>query len=618
MGPNPVESVRITGTPENPSFQGFAPDLAGVTIVATYRDGTSRTLSLNEVILEPEFVFGHLTEDALANDFTWVPNRNVQVWYGGVLSNTIVLPTVHGIVRTGMIVGGDDEIFNDDFFTNMMFFSGGDFRVHGANRMQQSYYVDEAPNFSSLTAEVLYSDGTTKEFYLSDMPFGAIQGVIHPLYTAGPYESGEGIFFITFGRNPHFNPNRDGLFVPVNVLPPPGDTRTNNRPTFVDPTTDNSADDWFIVGVDADGLPVWRQSHEAADPGVTVALRVPTIHHVTNLELTSTPDIASMFYWEGNSQFNWRNRAVAADATFRVTYSNATSRTFTLAQLEQMPEVWRNPINVPGFVGPETPRAAPGTWAARPFNVRPVGNPWFDPDPTVQFTYRGHRVNFPVTIYQVLARVDVESDWTGTLMIDLDDTGSWDNDRWVPGGAITRAQDLAALLTVRAVYVTRRSPVQEGHIYPVYNHALARENWNPDYTISGLPSDEVLIGVFAQSPDFDDRLRVNAPAGAPADYPRLGRTFTMNFGVLGDPGDSPDATAWGLIQEGNSAPSDPRETLVRNVQIWYGAPGSWLAFESDGTTPIDEENFDGSITNYGPAALTAVTGPISIMNRLDP
>jgi len=644
-GPNPVERIVISGTPENPSFQGFAPDLSGMTFTAIFRDGTSRNVPHSELLFEPEFVVG-ATGFAVDGRQTWTPNRAFTVRYGaGVEMFTLPASWVaHGIVRTeGWMPGvGTGEWGNNlvqflDMVSGVFDFSTG-FQVHGANRMQQTYYVDEAPNFRDLRAEVLYTDGTVKEFYLTDMPFGSVQGVVHPLYTAGPYASGEGVLFITFGRHPDFNPGLGARRLIDGSMDPNADV-INEAPlgvnwvevagNIVGARGISVPGTRFITGVNADGRPVSRAYAANADAGVTVALRIPTVHHVVRLE-HNNPELASMFYWEGNSFFHWRDRAVAANTVFTVSYSRVdgaadsfgSSRTFTLAELEQMPEVWRNPHDPSGqFADPEGFRAIPGMWRARPFNILPVDNPWYDNNPQIRFSYRGHRAYLPVTVYQELIRVEVNPDWgTGALPINFAEMGSWDNDRWIPGAAVTRAQDFAARLTVTAVYVTRRSPVQEGHIQPAFALALSNASWAADED-SGVPSEDVFIGRIGlnEGPSID-RLRVGDELYLPwftgTVGPRLGRTFTMNFGALsGDlPANHPArlaGTGWGVIDMEGPA-SDPIETHNFDIRIWYGVPGLWAQTDPD----LSEQNTDGHITNDGEVGSHTAIAPVSITTRL--
>ena len=671
--PNPVDRVIVTGTPENPSFQGFAPDLTGVTITAFYRDGTSRNVSLNEVLIEPEFVYGTIHSTlGPGGSPVWTPRDSVVVRYGGVAAETTVtLPTVYGITRVGFAVGGvtgTPDLLDGEFFANQPFFSGGEFWVHGAGQMRLERYVDEYPiNFDRLVAEVFFDDGgAPKRFYLSDMPQGSIQGVIVPHYDRGPTTSGSGTLFVTFGRHPSFNPGND---------------------------LDGEGN--FIVGVRENGTFILRNQEDSfspivypqlPDPGVTVALRLPTVHHVTNLEFVSAPELPGVFYWEQPNDWTlpnftrtvttalpaatpltlppefsnvasppvtsanwWRARARTADATFRVHYSNGSSRVADIRDLEQRPEVWRND-NVSGLTEQRGNQA--GTVESRPFRVAGVFNPWHDMDPVVTFYYRGWTAELPVRVYTTLNSVEVLSDWEGVRTINLAQVGRWDNDRWIEGDeAVSTAEDFANLLTVTATWSTNRGesttiPLAFRPNFAEAHGAIvgSREDFPGQPILDDdlpLPADFDIDATDANQTEatalllpaaadawrqaFGSPLGVNHPGRLPlAD---MGRTFSMDFGVAdtrrNPAGDWLYVEGWGQVNEIFVDATD-QDTLmgdVTRIRIWYYSPRSvWEAHRLlerralegiTGDTPyLVSRDFSGSVTNTGGGSRTAESGQV--------
>jgi hypothetical protein len=344
-----------------------------------------------------------------------------------------------------------------------------------------------------------------------------------------------------------------------------------------------------------------------------------------------------MWYWEGNGRLDWRNRAAAAGTRFRVSYSNGTIRQYTLQELEQKPEVWRNDNTVANFTGQAGNR--PGTRESRAFAIRGVRNPWHDDNPQIEFYYRGWRRALPVTVFAVLNNLTVDHEWTGPREINLRNVGRWDNDRWEEGTeTITNAVDFANTLTVTAHWVTRRTPVVEGPIVLTYNHDIARAASATDNTTHtrdsafwGSPSAASGIstpsGVFQPPPltggtppellndwwsifqaptawtlnTAPDAALVFPPPAVPPPPPpplpmgnlprtQIGRFYTMDFGAAsgsdhsglrpGNPALGVNTTnagvwanGWGIIAAA-SARRDIYEGEPTRIRIWYYTPRS--------------------------------------------
>jgi hypothetical protein len=585
--PNPVVELRVTGTPNGPSYQGLAPRLDGVTVTARYRDGSTRVVPLRETLIGPEFIYGTVP-GAGTGDWTWVPNRNVTVMYGGVTANYTIPASVrvYAIVRTSLTVTGDTTIFNDAFFTNQTFFSGGAFHIHGAGQMQQNYYVDERPNFDRLVAEIYYNDGEQpmRLNLARDIPAAALQGVIHPHYDATPTTSGTGTFFVTFARHPNYDPGR----APNSQIA-------------------DSAPGEIITGINEETGAFERLVRtQHACPGVTTALRLRNVHHVTNFEFVSPPAIAGVWYWDPNTTVAWRNRAVTADTTFRITYSNGTTRVATLRDLEQRPEVWRNDNDIANLTG--NLGTTPARAESRPFTITEIYNPWYDADPTIEFYYRGWRIAHPVTVYQILNRIDV-TEWETERVINFRNIGRWDNDRWIPGTEVVgTAQQFADLLTVAAIWTTRRSPVQEGRLVLNYRHALAQEyranDGNPD------PGPFVSISTLD---NWWNNFSAN-PTGVQRPLAEMGRIYTMNFGVTSAT-DAVPAQGWGLVMGGTPALNE--DTSVR-VDIFYYSPRSAWELQRaayEGRTAEDDRDYVGIVSNWAHGgALTPRSSVVRFLN----
>jgi hypothetical protein len=477
---------------------------------------------------------------------------------------------------------------------NEFFWSAEGFHMHGVNQMQDTYYVDEAPNFARLRGEAHFwvpntstpDAGPTRvvrEFGLPEAHrWGGIEGVIQPRYDGSPRTAtGTGIFFATLGRNPWFEADRtvtEQRGVGVGLITPSGEHPWRDR--------------WFNDRAIPGGT---NYNGMFPDPGLTALAPLAAVYHVHGIEFNRAPVVPPMFYWEPHlwSQVanaptrpinapvwtaheldaeEWIRLAHEQGVTFNVTYSNGRTYTRTLDFLLNAPDVWWNDYNdamqliapaergrarpfwVQGLIRDSAPRfeAADGTTLARHLARDPAG--WGENGAGAQeltFNYRGWSVSLPVVVWNHLDALNARAaDGSERLVVDMTFMAQ-DNDNIPVGGGAT-AVGFANRIIVEAVWSERSNPANTFTQVLTYNHTVSRRWSDADPT----------VGVPALNPDFED---ISAPVvpGLGLTNANVGRQFFMDFGEFAG-----TAGRWGhaFLTDNNN--------LNGNVTIWYASP--WI------------------------------------------
>jgi len=596
-------AIVFTGAAENPSFQGFPPDLTGFTFVVTYSDGSTRQITdVRELEIFPPVVVGWVNPVTEA----WVPHRHFEIrHHAAVAASTLVIPEalMRGLARDDLAVSEHNENF----------LSAQGFHVVGVARMQDTYYVDEQPNFARLDGEAhFWIPGTdvddqdrpqlpqrvVRDFYLADAyAWGGLEGVIQPRYDGTPRTAtGTGFKFITFGRNPWFEPGRTvgtqrQVGIDMDSANIPGAHYTVNNPNFF-PLRRT-----IPGGANYDGL--------IPDPGLTFTAPLREVYHVHGIEFAQAPSFGSVFYWEphlwartpltpNDDSATWVTRALQQGVSFRVTYSNGTVRTHSLQFLLDAPDVWWNENE-----NPDHALAEAETHLARPFRVLglirdsfpatvlPSGDPnarELARDPAgwgvngagaqeITFVYRGWPVSAPVTVWNNLVSLTVRSADGNAIVMNME-TGFQDNDN-IYAGPAANAQGFASRIIVEALFSELRDPTSTYTLTLTYNHAMSRLFSAGVTTGGGEPAiDPALASISDQSSLF-------GTGNAPLTAANIGRQFFMDFGIV-----ATQTCLWGGTHGAMVNPAGPGHVwppfgqaidpenngTSQVVTIWYATP----------------------------------------------
>jgi len=596
----------FTGEAVNPSYQGFPPDLTGFTFVVTYSDNSTREIrDVRELQIFPPVLVAWINPVTGGNpNFTAgevVPHRHFEVRYGAAVAGR---PLEIPASLTRLLIR-EDGMTGD--LHNEFFWSAEGFHMHGVNQMQDTYYVDDTPNFARLTGEAHFAVPSTtapggvgpirtvREFGLTEANrWGGIHGVIQPRYDATPRsETGTGVFFVTFARNPWFEAQRSV-----------GNQRVVSNGAH--PWRDRWFGDMTIPG----GV---NYNNMIPDPGLTALAPLREVYHVHGITFNQAPVIPAMFYWEPHlwSQLDtaparpvgadpwtaaqldaerWITLAHEQGVTFNVTYSNGRTYVRTLDFLMNAPDVWWNVYNDAGdliapadrsgarpfWVGGLIRDASPtfdhpdGTTLARNLARDPAG--WGPNGAGVQeltFNYRGWYVSQPIVVWNLLTNFVARiADGSDRLEVDMT-FAAQDNDN-IPADGGATAAGFANRIVVEATWVERSNPDNTNVVVLTYNNLVSRA-WRVDDTVVGLP---------ALEPNF---AYISAPITPLLGLTNanVGRTFFMDFGEIGVPG----RDAWGhaFLAENNN--------LNGNVTIWYASP--WVRGEPD--APADDGWIDDNL-----------------------
>jgi len=615
-------NITVSGAVENISYQGYPPDLTGFTFRVTYSDGKVQEFTdTRQFVIEPPIVTGWWRLNTAGTAVTWVPHQDYRVRYGA-RSVDVEIPAaqIRGLGRLGwnineVITGVPIE---PSVITNEYYLSSQGLHVHGSNRMKDTYYVDDLPDFSRLTAEAFYPHPTIagqitiKEF---DVPaaarWGGAQGVIQPLYNGAPSradDTGTGLFYVTFGRNPWFQP-RYALSGQASVT-------DGTHPSIP----------WGSVDYSIPGVARGRYNGLFPDSGLTSVMPLREVYHVTGLEFNSAPNFEPVFYWEphywyidmvtgasaigggnignvaslGEAQLTPRDRRSGATnretlewlrrsqgVSFDVTYSNGQTYNRSLDFMRNAPDVWFNP-HFAGVQVNHPNRAPTEEFEARPFWVRGLirGNvgvsynangvrTWRRPSgygvngegaQEVTFYYRGWQVSQPVTVWNRLDSLTVVSNSGQQINMDMALGQDNDNISGLPG----TAREFALMVTVTANYSQRGFPERVNPVELTYNHGLSVRNRFANAQLL-LPGDAAASASnYVGRPPLASFSDIGVATGV-GSIANLGRVYSMDFGAatssdLAITGTGTAANAWG------QAFNFQNNGTSNRVNIWYAAP----------------------------------------------
>jgi hypothetical protein len=238
--------MQVLSHPTEPSFQGLQANLEGLIVDVLYSDGTREVVSNVNHFLTIPFIMGA-----------------AQVASGG---STVQLMSTAGVA----------------FSTNVVlpavipFLAPAGAQITGANTMRQDYFVDEVFDFTGLTAEAVWVDGTVGEIPL---------GPWTPWAFEVDYDLANNV--------------------------------TNPR-VLID-----------LMGVGLDSNP---------NGGGVVTLALSNIFTVIDLEFAVEPNFPPFLYSDPDTLAAWRTRS--AGVVFRITYTNNATRNVSLEEAFAMNERW--------------------------------------------------------------------------------------------------------------------------------------------------------------------------------------------------------------------------------------------------------------------------------------
>jgi len=579
----------FTGEAENPSYQGFPPDLTGFTFVVSYNDGSSREIrDLRELQVFPPVLVAWIGE--VDGDVVRVPHRHFEIRYGAV---TTIRPLEIPASLTRMLIV-EETVDLEDGLHNEHFWSAQGFHMHGANQMQDTYYVDDTPNFARLTGEAHFAVPSTvapggvgpvrvvREFTLTEANrWGGIHGVIQPRYDATPRSAtGTGVFLATFARNPWFEAQR--IIGDQSAVTGTGTHAWRDR--WGNPRE-------IPGGVNYFGM--------FPDPGLTAVAPLRAVYHVHGITFNRAPVIPAMFYWEPHLRAqadeledraaldadHWTVLAHEQGVTFNVTYSNGRTYVRTLDFLMNAPDVWWNRYNdaedtvapadrggarpfwVGGLIRDSFPTFtnAEGVPLARNLARDPAGwGPNGAGAQEITFNYRGWSVSHPVVVWNQLVNFSARIADATVDRLEVDMTFAIQDNDNVPADGGATAAGFANRIVVEATWAERSNPENTFVQVLTYNNRASRE-WGQ----------EAALGEPALEPDFME-LGVPGTGFPGVNNTNIGRNFFMDFGEINDGSGDP----WGhaFFPENND--------LNGNVTIWYASP--WIGGAPVGGGWIDD------------------------------
>jgi hypothetical protein len=432
-GPEPY-GITITTQPTNVSYMGLPLDLTGIIVTVRYTDGTVAYVKDDfKFTTEPRWATGFYDDALVGSANPYTAMTNYTLYYSDpktnkVFQDTVRIPGVIPIYREDGSVKIDvptmvDPVTGKD--TGSAYVSGNVNLTGLATQGQKTMRVDDKPTFAGLTLEAWYRNRDAAGTYENSPP--AVKKVIPfslddmewrivPYYDNGN-ETGTGAIYVTLGRNYY---------------------------VYTDDITGEFKPDWGVVAIHP----------------------LEAVYHVTGIELAVEPTLSPFFYWQSDSSASWITRVRNGNAEIKVTYSDNSTRNFTVAEALAQNTVWLN--TVPGdagiyhpewdSVGTDWEGVKTNAWvpfsvagivqSAQKLGVKEASRTFRKiPSPQIGFYYRGRRCYYDVPVYTTYQRLNVEI-LAGGDQITIDMTQT-DNDYQ----GMTMAS-FAKLLKVSAVFTS--------------------------------------------------------------------------------------------------------------------------------------------------------------------
>jgi hypothetical protein len=502
-------SIEVITDPTANSYMGLDVDLTGLKVLVRYSDGTVDFVTdASKFTTYPAWATGAYDETA-SSTRKYTPLRDYYLYYveaGKAFQSRIKIPDVIPIYRDDVLTLIDtyDPVYGGTSGVTGQYYQSNGLQITGpALKM----YVDDKPNFGSLTLQADYRkeiagggyDNTAGSGVKKDVPVTLENDWRIIPYYNNASKTGRGGLYITIGRNP---------------LP----TTPNHELNLASGITGN------------------------ADPGVTAISPLDEVYHVTGLEIETAPELSPFFYWQADEKDTTSNISpwiarVRDTARLKVTYSNDTTKSFSIPELEYQNTVWLNmtPNELASIIPTNTwlPFDMEGITQTAVVLGTPVANRPFTRlrEPQIGFYYRGERAWHPVPVYTSFARLNVEI-LAGGEQITVD-MRKRDNDHYGMSAA-----EFAKLLKVEAIFTAYSNPELEA-----------------PFTIT-----------------YDDGTASPGNLGVPAHQGR----YSMDFGVAKD-----GASPWGVA-------GGVKNNATKAVKIYYAnLLGSQKPNGASATTPVN-------------------------------
>jgi hypothetical protein len=478
-GPEPY-GISIITQPTNDSYMGLPLDLTGIVVQVIYTDGTvSYVREDSKFTTMPRWATGYYDEAELtAGRNPYRPELNYVLFYADPKTNKVFydvveIPDVIPIIReegsklVGVPAGTPSSSYTNTFVdpvsgddTGWAYVSSGLDFVGLATQGQKAMRVDEKPTFAGLTLEAWYRKRDKNGKYIDSAPavkkvipfsLDDMEWTIVPYYENGN-ETGTGAIYVRLGRN----------------FERPGGTTLK------------------------------------PDYGVTAAFPLEAVYAVTGIELETPATLKPFFYWQADTPAAWTERVRDGGAAIKVTYSDNSTRSLTVAEALYQNSAWLNPG--PGYMSgdPLQPNLESGAYQLvglgswQPFSVRgiiataakvgePVGKQTYRKvtTPQISYYYRGRTCFQDVPVYTTYQRLNVEI-LAGGDQITIDMTQT-DND--YQGMTMT---SFAKLLKVSAVF-TSPTAEEEAELVlkfkDVYSNTAVLGDGGVDSTVTMEPDD---------------------------------------------------------------------------------------------------------------------------------
>jgi len=394
------------------SYEGLPVNLKGLRAVARYSSGSQDDKILTpdnaSFYTYPPYAVGIIGTEfgGTPTDLIWKPMRQYDLMLdvGGVPTKlgTVTIPDVMPITRsttwrldgwnpsTGLGNGLPFDT-NDETFWQQ----GLDLNFP----LSEEMYVDDYPDLSKAKLQGHYVNSKNKDIPVNwNTPW-----VLRPLYDNGN-ETGTGVFVLIVGENPLIANPLDFATEAANLHP------------------------YVKAALGADLWPTTTSGIVSADPGIYKSKSIEKMYHVkkNGIELLDTT-LDDFFYWEDDTSQAWTNRLIAKNAKVRITYSNESTKEFTVEHAVNNNKIWHNPAGANsqfqeepfGVYGiSETAQRTSTTGSGLLAHAR-------NRDPKIRIDYRGGVLDIKVPVFTRLVSIDITPKSGEQIMVDM---RSRDND----------------------------------------------------------------------------------------------------------------------------------------------------------------------------------------------
>jgi len=385
------------GTLENPSYEGLPVDLTGYKIVVKYSDDSKEEFAASTALtIDPPYAMGVIVGDTDSPvNYYWVPYADYTLTFlahGQPIQITVPVDKIVPIVRNSgdkYSAGTYSFKYNSPaevYWNDGLHLTGG---LTG-----KTVYVDDTPATSGflngLTLQAQYIDG--EEF---DIPITSkMDWEIRPRYNNGRDETGKGDLLLSVGA----------LYVSKSFTP-----------------IQQVIDNWIAANpiAGAVGTPSVTNTTglgNGPDAGLTVSHQFNEVYHVTSIELDPAPALDPFFYWDddpdGVTDTNgvytaWAKRLIDKGAGIKVTYTNGTTRNFTVEDAIKNNVVWYNDTPYDGW---KQPFDILGVWGNSPKKGNPAQPTPYNKiaEPKIKIYYRGATTEYSVPVFTKFESLTVE------------------------------------------------------------------------------------------------------------------------------------------------------------------------------------------------------------------